>query len=120
MRRRAFISLIGGAVAAPSLLWPLAARAQQREQARRIGVLVPAVADDPIWQARLGAFLQGLALLGWTIGRNVRVDTRWGTPNTGGRIGRARARRHPRRWGIDHGAIAAGDPHRADRVHARQ
>jgi len=83
MRRREFIALIGGAAAAPSLLWPLAAKAQQREQARRIGVLVPAVADDPIWQARLGAFLQGLALLGWTIGRNVRVDTRWGTPNAG-------------------------------------
>ena len=72
MRRREFISLLGGAAAA----WPLTARAQQREQTRRIGVLVPAVADDPIWQARLGAFLQGLALLGWTIGRNVRIDTR--------------------------------------------
>src|SRR5437763_16369686 len=83
MSRRESIALIGGAVAAPSRLWPLAARPQQREQARRIGVLVPAVADDPIWQARLGAFLQGLALLGWTIGRNVRVDTRWGTPNAG-------------------------------------
>ena len=75
--RREFITLLGSAAA-----WPLAARAQQ-ERNRRIGVLVPAVADDPIWQARLGAFLQGLALLGWTIGRNVRVDTRWGTPNAG-------------------------------------
>ena len=46
---------------------------------RRIGVLVPAVADDPEWQARVGAFQQALALLGWTIGRNVRIDTRWGT-----------------------------------------
>ena len=48
---------------------------------RRIGVLVPAAADDPVWQTRLGAFLQALAVLGWTIGRNARIDTRWGTPN---------------------------------------
>jgi putative ABC transport system substrate-binding protein len=78
MKRRAFISLLGGAAVA----WPLAARAQQGERVRRIGVLVPATADDPVWQARLGAFLQGLALLGWAIGRNVHIDTRWGTPNT--------------------------------------
>jgi putative tryptophan/tyrosine transport system substrate-binding protein len=77
MRRRNFIALLGGAAAA----WPLTARTQQRERMRRIGVLVPAVADDPVWQARLGAFLQALALLGWTIGRNVHIDTRWGTPN---------------------------------------
>src|SRR5262249_19039314 len=77
VRRRDFIRLFGGAAAA----WPLAARAQQRERMRRIGVLVPAVADDPVWQARVGAFLQGLALLRWTIGRNVHIDTRWGTPN---------------------------------------
>jgi putative tryptophan/tyrosine transport system substrate-binding protein len=77
VKRREFITLLGGAAAA----WPLAARAQQRERIRRIGVLVPAVADDPVWQAYLGAFLQALALLGWTIGRNVHIDTRWGTPN---------------------------------------
>ena len=46
---------------------------------RRIGVLLPAAADDPVWQARLAAFYQGLALLGWNIGRNVRIDTRWAT-----------------------------------------
>ena len=46
---------------------------------RRIGMLLPATADDPEFQARVGAFLQGLALLGWTIGRNVRIDTRWAT-----------------------------------------
>ena len=74
MKRRDFITLIGGAT-----LWPLAAHAQQRERIRRIGVLLPAVADDPQWQARLGAFLQALALLGWTIGHNVRIDTRWAT-----------------------------------------
>src|SRR5262245_64768296 len=76
MKRRAFITLLSGAAA-----WPVAAGAQQAERMRRIGVLVPAAADDPVWQARLGAFLQGLALLGWTIGRNVHIDTRWGTPN---------------------------------------
>jgi putative tryptophan/tyrosine transport system substrate-binding protein len=73
VRRREFITLLGAAA------WPLAARAQQGERVRRVGVLVPAVADDPEWQARVGAFQQALALLGWTIGRNVRIDTRWGT-----------------------------------------
>jgi hypothetical protein len=48
---------------------------------RRIGILLPAAADDAVWQARIGAFLQELALLGWAIGRNVRVDIRWGTTN---------------------------------------
>jgi putative tryptophan/tyrosine transport system substrate-binding protein len=79
MNRRAFISLLGGAVA----VWPLAARAQQGERIRRIGVLLPAAADDPVWQARVGAFLQGLAVLGWSIGRNVQIDTRWGTSDAG-------------------------------------
>src|SRR5215831_9239984 len=73
MRRRDFITCIGAATAA----WPLAARAQQSERVRRIGVLVPAAADDPVFQARVGAFLQGLAVLDWSIGRNVRVDARW-------------------------------------------
>jgi putative ABC transport system substrate-binding protein len=77
MRRREFITLIGGAAAA----WPLAARAQQPERMRRIGVLLPARADDAEFQARVGAFLQGLALLGWTIGRNVRIDIRWAGGN---------------------------------------
>jgi putative ABC transport system substrate-binding protein len=77
MRRREFITLLGGAAVA----WPLAARAQRPERMRRIGVLLPAAADDAEFQARLGAFLQGLALLGWTIGRNVRIDTRWATAN---------------------------------------
>ena len=77
MKRREFITLLGGAAAA----WPLAARAQQGERMRRIGVLLPAAADDPEYQARVGAFLQALALLGWTIGRNVRIDTRWATAN---------------------------------------
>jgi putative ABC transport system substrate-binding protein len=76
MKRREFITLVGGVVA-----WPLAAWAQQRQQMKRIGILLPAAADDPVFQARLAAFYQGLALLGWSIGRNVRIDTRWATTN---------------------------------------
>jgi putative tryptophan/tyrosine transport system substrate-binding protein len=75
--RRKFLATLGGAVAA----WPLAARAQQRERMRRIGILLPAAADDAGFQAPFGAFLQALALLGWTIGHNVRIDTRWATTN---------------------------------------
>src|ERR1700704_5660820 len=77
LKRRDFITLLGGAAAA----WPLAARAQQRERVRRIGVLLPAAADDSLIQTFVGAFLQALAVLGWTIGRNVRIDTRWATSN---------------------------------------
>jgi putative tryptophan/tyrosine transport system substrate-binding protein len=84
MRRREFITLLGGAAVA----WPLAARAQQSERMRRIGVLLPATADDLRFQTLVGAFLQGLALLGWSIGRNVRIDPRWATPNA------AEIRRH--------------------------
>jgi putative ABC transport system substrate-binding protein len=74
MRRRAFIELLGGAAAA----WPLAARAQQGERMRRIGVLAAGSAvNDPDLQARMAAFLHGLQQLGWTNGRNVRVEFRW-------------------------------------------
>jgi putative ABC transport system substrate-binding protein len=76
MRRREFISLLGGVAT-----WPLAARAQQGEGVRRIGVLMHLAADDPEGQARFTAFLQGLQQLGWTDGRNARVDTRWGANN---------------------------------------
>ena len=79
MKRREFITLLGGAAAA----WPRAAGAQQPQRMRRIGVLLPAAADDAQYQAWVGAFLQALALLGWTIGRNVRIDTRWATANAG-------------------------------------
>jgi hypothetical protein len=72
MRRREFISLLGGAA-----VWPLAARAQQAEQMRRIGVLHTPAVDDPDGQTRNAAFLQGLQQFGWTDGRNVRIDTRW-------------------------------------------
>ena len=76
MRRREFITLVGGAAA-----WPMVARAQQNERVRRIGVLVASSADDAEWQARLATFNEGLAQLGWIEGRNVRVDTRWATTN---------------------------------------
>jgi len=77
VKRREFISLLGGAAAA----WPLAARAQQGERVRHIGVLVPATANDPEFQARMGTFEQGLQESGWSIGRNVHIDIRWTTPN---------------------------------------
>jgi putative ABC transport system substrate-binding protein len=78
MRRREFITLLGSTAA-----WPLAAHAQQPERMRRIGILLATTADDVEFQAWVGAFLQALALLGWTIGRNVRIDTRWATANAG-------------------------------------
>src|SRR5262245_42814946 len=74
MRRREFITLLGGAAAA----WPLAARAQQRERMRRIAVLMNLPADDPDGQARNAALLQGLQQFGWTVGSNMRIDIRWG------------------------------------------
>jgi hypothetical protein len=73
MRRRDFMRLLGGAAVA----WPLAARAQQGEPLRRIGVLMSTAADDPEGQARIAAFQQGLQQFNWTIGRNVRIDSRW-------------------------------------------
>src|SRR5262249_55865183 len=73
MKRREFITLLGGTAAA----WPLAARAQQREKPRHIGVLMALAADDPESSRRLTAFVQGLQELGWSEGRNVRIDVRW-------------------------------------------
>ena len=75
MKRREFITLLGGAAAT----WPLTARAQQSGGMRRIGVLMASAADDSESQARIAAFLQGLKQLGWADGRNVRIDTRWAT-----------------------------------------
>jgi putative ABC transport system substrate-binding protein len=75
-RRREFITLLGGAAT-----WPLAARAQQVERVRRVGVLLPAAENDPEFQSRLTAFQQALRELGWTIGSNVRLEIRWATPD---------------------------------------
>ena len=84
MKRREFITLLGGAAAS----WPIAAQAEQSEPIRRIGVLLPASADDSQFPTWIGAFLQTLGLSGWTIGRNVRIDTRWATTDA------AEIRRH--------------------------
>ena len=89
MKRRQFITLLGGAAAT----WPLAARAQQPERMRRIGALMNLTADDPEASARVTALAQGLQQLGWTVGRNVRMDYRLRAG-----IGRARAGRDPGRW----------------------
>ena len=82
IKRREFITLLGGAAG-----WPLAARAQQGNRVRRIGVLMGNYENDPDAKARLSAFTEALAGLGWTDGRNVRMDLRWG----GGDINRIRA-----------------------------
>jgi putative ABC transport system substrate-binding protein len=84
MQRREFITLLGGTLA----VWSTAGRSQQGERMRRIGVILPAAADDAEFQVWFGAFLQALAQLGWTIGHNVRVDIRWATANA------AEIRRH--------------------------
>ena len=76
MKRRAFITLLGCAAA-----WPLAAHAQQGDRMRRIGVLLPVATDDAEFQTRVGAFLQALQQLDWTIERNVEIDIRWATAN---------------------------------------
>jgi ABC-type uncharacterized transport system substrate-binding protein len=80
MQRRHFISLLGGTAVG----WPLSALAQQGERMRRIGVILPAAADDAEFQAWVGAFLQGLQQSGWSIGQNVRIDTRWATSDADG------------------------------------
>jgi ABC-type uncharacterized transport system substrate-binding protein len=74
VRRREFISLLGGA----AVVWPLPLSAQQGQRVRRIGLLMNLTADDRESQVRVAAFLQGLQELGWTVGRNLRIDTRWG------------------------------------------
>src|SRR5262245_14665697 len=78
MKRREFMTLLGGAAA-----WPIAARAQRGERMRRIGVLMNMAADDPESQARLSAFVQGLQEFGWTVGRNLRIDYRWAEGDAG-------------------------------------
>ena len=82
LRRREFVAALGGAA-----MWPLAARAQQGNRVRRIGVLMSGDENDPVSSPRESAFKQALADLGWTDGRNARIDLRWG----GGDINRIRA-----------------------------
>jgi putative ABC transport system substrate-binding protein len=77
MRRREFITGLGGAA-----VWPLAARAQQGDRIRRIGVLMPGDENDPLRKTRLSALTQALAVLGWTDSRNVRMDLRWAADDT--------------------------------------
>jgi len=79
IRRRDFITLLGGAAAAA---WPLAVRAQQGEGVRRIGLLFGQTLNDPAVLSRIEAFRQALQQLGWTEGRNLRIDTRWSSPRT--------------------------------------
>ena len=79
MKRREFITLLGGAAAA----WSLAAHAQQPDRMRRIGVLMNLAADDAEGQARIAAFVQALQRLGWSDGRNLRIDHRWAAGDTG-------------------------------------
>jgi putative ABC transport system substrate-binding protein len=83
MKRREFVAGLAGAA-----VWPWGARAQQPERTRRIGILMPVGAEDAEFQERIGAFLQRLAVLGWALGRNIRVEARWGAANA------AEIRRH--------------------------
>jgi len=109
MTRREFISLLGGAAAA----WPLAAQAQQPGRMRRVGVLMAFDENDPEAKAYLSGFTQGLAELGWTDGRNLRMDVRWaaGRPNADvrERVARPATRRHSRAWNSSDRCIPAGD-----------
>jgi putative tryptophan/tyrosine transport system substrate-binding protein len=86
MRRREFLSALGGAAAAPAMPWPFAARAQQTERIRRIGALMYLAAENPDSPPRVAAFARGLQELGWIEGRNIRIDYRWG----GGDLDRVR------------------------------
>jgi hypothetical protein len=118
VKRREFITLLGGAAA-----WPLAARAQQPEGMRRIGVLVGLAEDDPETKARLAAFRQGLEKRGWSEGRNVRIDARFAPVGTQAQVLAKElvalqpdvifAHSTPRR-------VAAREPHDADRVRRRR
>src|SRR5215471_2030530 len=85
--RRNFITLLGGAV-----VWPLAARAQQGDRVRRISVLMAGDENDPLVKTYVSAFIQALAGLGWTDGRNVRIDLRWADGDAG--VGRSAMRHH--------------------------
>jgi hypothetical protein len=91
VKRREFITLLGGAAAA----WPLAAHAQER--IRRIGILMNATAEEPEAQTYVAAFQQGLQEFGWSVGRNLRIDLRWGAATPTARAGTRRSLRRFRR-----------------------
>jgi hypothetical protein len=78
MKRREFMTLLGGAATTPAMLWPLAARAQQPDRMRRLALLTPFAESDPEGQARLAALREGLQELGWAEGRNIQINNRWG------------------------------------------
>jgi putative ABC transport system substrate-binding protein len=113
MRRRDFIKVVPGS----AIAWPFAVRAQQQDRMRRVGVLLPTAADNAVFQARMAAFLSGLQQLGWTEGRNVRINTRWYAGDAD------LIRKYAVELvalGPDVAAPAAGDPHNSDRVRARR
>ena len=116
--RRDFITLLGGAAAA----WPLAARAQQPERIRRIGIFMPGAADNSEYQDRNVAFLQALAEKGWVVGRNARFDYRWGAgqigryPTFAEEARRSRSGCHSRQRNGYGESAATGDAQCADRV----
>src|SRR6266567_7657077 len=115
MRRREFLGVLGGAAAA----LPRAARAQQAERVRRIGVLMNTAADDPEGQARNAAFVQALRQFGWTDDRNGRIETRWSTDagSTSRHVAELVALAPDvilAAGSASYGRIATGDPHRAD------
>jgi hypothetical protein len=122
MRRREFITLLGGAAAA----WPLAARAQQGERMRRVGIFIGATAaGDADGQARIDVFRQAMELLGWTTGRNLQIEYRWGMADPQGSqirggIGRLCAGRYSILRHRFVGTVAAGDAHGADCVCQRR
>jgi putative ABC transport system substrate-binding protein len=117
MRRREFLKSIGGT----AIAWPLAAHAQQPERMRFIGVLMAQAENDPEGQTRMAAFMQGLQQLGWTQGRNLRIEHRWSAGDA------ADTRKNAAELvalapdvilasGTSTGTIVAGEPHRTDRV----
>src|SRR5262245_53064002 len=119
VRRRDFIKVIACSAAA----WPLAVRAQQTGT-KRIGVLAPIAAEDPLFQAREAAFFQGLQQVGWIDGRNAQIDIRHWSTGEADEIRRYAAelvalapRRHPRCRQRDVGSVVARDPCHSNRVH---
>ncbi len=116
IKRREFVSLLGGATVA----WPFVALAQKPDRMRRIGVLMSLDENDIEGKAQLSGFTQGLADLGWSNGSNLRMEVRWGGGDVRERVGRPAARPDPRARNSGDRGPAAGDadnPHRVCRRH---